>query len=161
MLRFGAGCLLSLALLAGCTSTSVVPLAQNKVIINTSAAPVCGGTGAQGVAVKMAAVETLRRGYSRFYIVAADSANNVDVYQTGPTYATTNSTYQGYGNTVYGQSNTTFGGRNTIITGSHDASLGVVMLRAGDAGYQNAVDAKAALGEKWHEIAERGVSTCG
>jgi len=161
MLKFGAGCLLSLTLLVACTSTSVVPLAQNKIIINTSAAPVCGGAGAQDVAVKMAAVETLRRGYSRFYIVAADSTNNVDVYQTGPTYATTQSTYQGYGNTIYGHSNTTFGGRNTIVTGSHDASLGVVMMKSGDAGYQNAVDAKATLGDKWREIAERGVSTCG
>lgn len=153
--------LLGALALSGCVETSVVPVAQNQIIINTSAAPICGGTGAQNVAVKMAAVEALRRGYDRFIVLGAASENNTGVFQTGPTYATTTTTLNTYGNYGYGQSNTTFGGNNTIIYGTHDSSLGVLLLKRGDPDYARGVDAKEVLGEKWKEIAEKGVATCG
>lgn len=146
--------------LSACVETSVVPVAQNQIIINTSAAPICRGAGAQNVAVKMAAVEALRRGYDRFIITGAAQQNNTGVFQTAPTYATTATTLNTYGNTGYGYSNTQFGGGNTIVYGSHDASLGVLLLKRGDAGYERGVDAKGVLGEKWKEIAEKGIATC-
>lgn len=151
----------AVVVLAGCASTSVTPVAKNKIIIDTSAAPVCGSTGAQKIAVSMAAVETLRRGYQRFYIAGSDQANNVGVYRTGPTNAMTTSTYRGYGNTVYGNSYTTYGGGTTMVYGTHDASLAVLMINPGEPGFANAVDAKEVLGEDWQKLVEKGVSSCG
>ncbi|QYK43168.1 MAG: hypothetical protein KF887_08750 [Paracoccaceae bacterium] len=148
-------------LLSSCASTSVTPVARNQIIINTSAAPVCGSSGAQGVAARMAAVETIRRGFERFVIVGAQSANNVGVIQRSPTYATTTGTLQNYGNTTYGNATTTFGGGGPMIYGSHDAALGVVMLNRADPGYSNGVDAKGVLGPKWQEMVEKGITTCG
>lgn len=152
--------LASVAAIAACASTSVTPVSRNQIIINTSAAPACGGRGAQGVAAKMAAVETLRRGFQRFVIVGTSGANNTSVRTTGPTYSTTNTTYRGYGNSVYGTSQTSYGGSSTIVSGSHDASLAVIMLNPGDQGFENGVDARQTLGPKWQEMVERGVNTC-
>lgn len=156
MLKFLLASAAALALSA-CVNSSVTPISANQIIINTSAAPICSGAGAQSVAVKMAAVETLRRGYERFVIVGMDSANNVGVMRSAPTYA--NSTYRAYGNTLYG--NTTYGGGNTIVYGSHDAALGVVLLKQGDRGFSEGVDAKSTLGEKWEDLVKNGVKTCG
>lgn len=142
-----------LTALCACVETSVVPVAQNQIIINTSAAPVCRGTGAQDVAVKMAAIETLRRGFDRFIVLGTDRQDNTGVYSTGPTYATTTSS-------GYGYSNTQFGGNMTIAYGTHDASLGVLLLKRGDPDYGRGADAKQVLGEKWQELLEKGVATC-
>ncbi len=80
--------------------------------------------------------------------------------QTGPTYANTSMTMTGFGNNVYGNSNTTFGGSNMIVYGSHDSSLGVLLLKKGDSDYGRGVDAKGVLGPDWQKIAEKGINTC-
>ena len=112
------------------------------------------------VASKMAAVETLRRGYPRFLIGGAQSENNVSVIQRAPTYANTSGTYNAYGNTVYGNSTTTFGGGGPMLIGSNDAGLMVLMLKPGDQGYQQALDAKQELGADWEKLVKDGVKTC-
>jgi len=146
--------------LIGCASTSVTPVAKNQIVISTSAAPACGRSGAAKVASKMAAVETIRRGYQRYIIAGADAQNNVRVLQTGPTYATTYSNASVYGNTAYGNSTTLFGGQQTILTGTNDAALAVVMFNPGEAGFDRAIDAKAELGTNWQELATKGIKTC-
>lgn len=146
--------------LAGCAATSVTPVSKNQFILSTSAAPACGRTGAAQVALKMAAVETLKRGYERFVILGASSANNVNVMQTGPTFARTTGTINRFGNTAYGNATTTFGGSQTIFTGSNDADLNVLMVKSGERGYNQALDAKSELGEKWEEMVAKGVQTC-
>src|SRR6185312_3798269 len=65
------------AALAGCASTSTIPLSQDTFQITASAAPACGTAGAQQVAFKQAAVETIRRGYDRFVIVGGQASSNV------------------------------------------------------------------------------------
>lgn len=147
--------------LAACVETSVTPVARNQFLLSTSAAPVCGASGAQGVAARMAAVETLRRGFERFIIVGAGSQNNVGVMQTRPTSAYTTGSFNTYGNTTYGNQTTTFYGGGPVVYGTHDASLAVVMLNKGDRDYQNGVDAKQTLGPKWSELVEKGIKTCG
>ena len=148
------------ALVAGCTSSSVTPVSQNQFILSTSGAPACGQTGTARVASQMAAVETLRRGYPRYVIVGSGAQNNVSVINTAPTFATTNGTFNRSGNTVYGNSTTTFGGGMTMVMGTNDNQLNVVMLKAGDASYAQGLDAKAQLGEKWAEKVENGIQTC-
>jgi hypothetical protein len=146
--------------LASCATTSVTPISRNQFIISTEAAPVCGRTGAATVAVKMAAVETLRRGYQRFVILGANSQNNVSTIRTGPTYATTTGYANTYGNTTYGNATTTFGGSQTILVGSNDADLNVLMINPGETGYEQGLDAKAELGPEWQELVTSGIQTC-
>lgn len=151
----------SVSIVAGCAKSTVTPVAKNQFILSTSAAPVCGSTGAQKVASKMAAVETLRRGYDRYIIAGAQNANNVSVINRAPTGATTTGTFNTFGNTTYGSANTTYYGGGPMVMGSHDAQLAVVMFRRGERGYENALDAKQLLGADWEELVKSGAKTCG
>lgn len=136
-------------LLAGCASSSVMDLDSNTIQISTSAAPACGSQGAQQVAVRRAAIEALRRGYDRYVILGGGRQNNVGVVGYTPLTAST-----------YGNSTTVYGGQ-PIIAGSHDQELTVRMFRPTDPGYENAVDAKRALGPDWQAIVAKGPgSTC-
>lgn len=147
-------------LIAGCASTSVMQVSQNEILLTTAAAPACGTTGSQRVAQEMAAVETLRRGFTRYLIMGAGSQNNVGVIQTGPTYSQTYGTATVTGNTVQGSSNTYYGGQQTIFTGSHDTAIRLMMLNKGDRGFEQGVDAKMILGVDWEKKVADGVNTC-
>ncbi|MEZ5888030.1 MAG: hypothetical protein R3D56_14280 [Paracoccaceae bacterium] len=147
-------------MLSACAATSVTPVSKNQVIISTSAAPACGRAGAAKVASKMAAVETLRRGYQRYLIAGANSANNVSAIQTGPSYANTYGNASFYGNSAYGNSTTYFGGQQTILVGSNDADLAVIMFNPGERGFATAIDAKAELGDGWEKLVKEGIRTC-
>lgn len=147
-------------LLTACAESTTIDLADNQFILQTSAEAACGRIATTKVANKMAAVETLRRGYDRFVILGASSANNTQTIVTGPTYATTYGRANVYGNTAYGNSNTYFGGQSVLYTGTHDQDLNVLMLRTGERGYATAIRAKQVLGENWKEITEKGINTC-
>lgn len=147
-------------LVAGCATTAVTPVSQNQFILSTSAAPACGTAGAQQVAAKMAAVETLRRGYDRYVIGGAQNQNNVRAIPIAPTNSYTTAQASSFGNTAYGSSTTTYAGGGVMYSGTNDASLLVVMLRPGDPNYDNAVDARAALGPKWEKMVKDGIRTC-
>jgi len=108
----------------------------------------------------MAAVETLRRGYERYLIGGVASQNNVGVIQTGPTYANTYGSATVTGNTVQGSATTYYGGQQTIVYGSHDTGMRVLMLKAGDQGYEQGVDAKMVLGPEWQEKVAEGINMC-
>ena len=74
---------------AGCAKSSTIPIAADTLMITASAAPMCGMTGAQSVAVKQAAVETIRHGYDRFIITDARYQNGVRVVGQTPVVANT------------------------------------------------------------------------
>ncbi|MFD0859222.1 hypothetical protein [Roseovarius aquimarinus] len=150
----------TIATVSACASTSVTPVSRNEFLLNTSAAPVCGTSGAAKVASEMAAIETLKAGYDGYRIRGAHSDNNVQVVQTAPTGASTTSSYNVSGNGLSGQANTTFTGGGTIITGGYDQSIAVRMYKRSEAGYERAIDARKALGENWEEAVQNGVSTC-
>lgn len=147
-------------ILAGCATTSVTPMAANQVMITTSAAPSCGIAGAQKVATQMAAVETLRRGFERFTIAGMGAQNNVRVTSMAPTAAYTTGNFNTFGNMTTGTATTMYTGGGPLITGTNDANLAVIMYRKGDAGFNNAVDAKSTLGADWSNLVEKGVNTC-
>jgi hypothetical protein len=146
--------------MAGCASSSITQLAKNKAIISTSAAPICRTTGAANVANQMAAIATLKQGYSRFVVVGFGTADNTRVVTTGPTTATTSGTFNRFGNTVRGSSTTTFGGETTHISGRNEAEMQIIMLNPGDAGYDEGLDAKAALGPEWQKKVQDGIPSC-
>lgn len=146
--------------LIGCARTSVMQISSNEIMLTTSAAPICGTTGSQQVAQQMAAIETLRRGYERYLIAGAGTQNNVGVIQTAPTYANTYGSATVTGNTVHGSATTYYGGQQTIVYGSHDTAMRVLMLNAGDQGYEQGVDAKVILGQDWQEKVTNGINSC-
>jgi len=155
---------LSACALAGCARSSAIPLAQDTVQITASAAPVCGAAGAQSVAAKQAAVETIRRGYDKFIIAGAQYQNSVRVVGHTPVVAHTD----GYGTITGGggfasintNSTTTFSGGQPIVGGSHDQGLIVKMFRDGDPAGANAVPARETLGPNWKDIASQPTLTC-
>ena len=150
--------------LSACQQTTAIPLAQNIVQINVSAAPICGGGNAQKAAFNHAAVQTLRSGFDKFIIGGSQYQNNVRVSQGQPTsYTTTGTgtitpTFGGYN--VAGQSTTVANGATPIISGTHDHSVIVKMFKADDPQSQNALDAKTVLGSEWQSIIAKDKNTC-
>jgi hypothetical protein len=151
---------ISTILASGCAQTSTLPLTADTVQITTSAAAVCGRTGAQSVAVRRAAFETLQRGFERFVIQDQDYENNVRVVGHTPvqahTYSTATVTGRGNFARAHSTSNTYVTGGQPIIAGSHDQGLIVKMFREGDPAGTNAVSAKETLGPDWKKQLEAG-----
>lgn len=128
-----------------CTRTSTIPLAQDTFQITTSAAPACGAAGAEQVAFKQAAVQTIRRGYDRFMIVGGQASANV----VGHTPIIVNRT--GYGTA-------TVTGGDAMV--AHDRGLVVKMFRDGDPAGANALSARQTLGPEWEEMSKKDALTC-
>jgi len=140
--------------LSGCVSTSVTPFAADTVQINTSADPVCGGEGAQKVAMTDAAIATINSGYDSFIILGAQAQNNVRVVGYTPVEAHTQSNSDG---TSY----TTVSGGQPIVGGTHDHSVVVKMFHAADPNAANAIPARGYLGADWQQIVAKGFpQTC-
>jgi hypothetical protein len=125
------------------------------MVIQTAAAPVCGGQGAIRVAQQLAAIETVRAGYDRYIITGGQAQNNVSVSQMPGSYNTAGT----YGDGVY-QATTTYQPGPTIVSGTHDQELAIMMLREGEPGAKQAVSARDTLGSDWQEKVSKGVRTC-
>jgi hypothetical protein len=147
--------LLCLLALAGCARGEAVRTSANTMVIQTGAAPVCGGQGALRVAQQLAAIETIRAGYDRYIITGGQAQNNVAVSQMPGSYSTEGT----YGRGYY-QATTTYQPGPTVVSGSHDQGLAVVMFREGEPGAQQAISARNMLGADWQEKVTNGVRTC-
>ena len=145
--------------LAGCAGGNAMRTSANTVMVQASAAPVCGPEGAARVAAQTAAIETIRAGYTRYVINSGQSQNNVRALALpGQTYH--------QGNLTYWRGTGTFSGTSTyvpgpvIIAGRHSQNLFVTMYRPGDVGFENALDARQTLGPDWQEKVRNGIRTC-
>jgi len=148
--------LLSALALAACTSSNTVRTSMNTAIVQTSAAPVCGGTGAAKVAQQQAAIETIKAGFDRYIIVDAASANNVQVVQGPGTFHTTGVAHGGFYSGT-----TTYQPGMPIIYGRHEQAFAVRMFRNGEPGSGQAIPARDVLGPKWQEKVKAGaVNSC-
>jgi len=147
------------AAVSGCTSSSAVRTSQNTAVIKTSAAPICGGTGAARVAQKQAAIETIKAGFDRYVITDAASQNNVGVTQLPGQYNTygTASVYGNYG--TY-NATTVYQPGPTIVHGTHDQAFAIRMFKEGEPGANQALSAKETLGPEWASIVKNGVNVC-
>lgn len=149
--------------LGGCVRSSVMPLRADMVQISTSAAPVCGAQGAQTVAFRRAAIETINRGYDKFIIVQSGAQDNVHVVGytagTATTYGTATAT--GYGNNVYasGNSTTYYNPGMPIVGGSHDQGITIRMFKSRDAEARDALNARDILGSEWQELIKQNTTT--
>lgn len=153
--------LFAVAVLAvGCARSATIPIANDTVQISSSAAPICGSSGAKDFAVKQAAVETLRRGFDRFIVLGGGYQNNLAVVGHTPIQSYSSGSAQGtlYGNQInaYGQTTTTTYGGQPIIAGSHDQDLTIKMFREDDPAGANAVSARQVLGPEWQSIVSSG-----
>lgn len=143
--------------LTACAQSSTMPLSADTFQLLASAAPVCGSAGAQRVAIRRAAIETINRGFDRFLILDAAAANNVRVAGYTPVQAHTTGTI--YGNTM--MATTTYSGGYPIVAGTHDQGLIVKMFKDGDPRGANAISARTTLGSTWQEaVKERAATTC-
>jgi hypothetical protein len=134
-------------------------VSQNEAIIKTSAAPICGGVGAMTVAQKQAAIETLKAGYDRYVITAAESANNVRASQLPGTYNTVGSV-NSFGRYSTINTTTTYTPGPVVYSGTHDQAVGVRMFKDGEPGSDKALSARETLGPKWQTIVKEGVNVC-
>lgn len=147
---------LSTLALAACAGSSTIRTSADTAIVQTSAAPVCGGIGAARVAQKQAAIETIKAGYDRYVIMDAAAANNVSVAHMPGSYKTT-----GFVNHGQLSATTTYRPGPTVVYGSHDQAFAIRMFRNSDPGAQQAVSAHDVLGPDWAEIVKTGaVRTC-
>lgn len=144
---------------AACARAEATRLSANTMLIDAGAAPACGRQGAARVAAKSAAIETIRAGYDRYIIAGAQSQNNVSVTQM-PGQARTSGTMTYGGGFGRMQATTTYVPGPTIVSGSHDRALTVVMFKNGEAGSENALDARQMLGPEWQELVKNGIRTC-
>ncbi len=125
------------------------------MIVQTGAAPVCGGRGALRVAQQLAAIETIKAGYDRYIITDGQAQNNVVVSQAPGSYNTSGNYGRGFYNAT-----TTYQPGPAIVSGSHDQGLTVVMFRNGEPGAVQALSAQDALGPDWQEKVKNGIRTC-
>lgn len=149
--------------LCACARSATMQLSADTFRLIASAAPVCGPTGAQNVALRRAAIETINRGYDKFLILDAAYQNNLRVVGYTPVQAHTTSTATatGYGNmvTAQGSATTTYSGGQPMVGGSHDQGLIVKMFKEGDAHGANAISARGTLGPKWQDVIKENAST--
>jgi hypothetical protein len=131
--------------LGACARSATIPLAQDTFQITTTAAPICGSAGAQKVAFRQAAVETIRRGYDRFIIVGGQAGATV----VGTTPIVVQSL--GAGGAI------AYGGAPMV---SHGQGLVVKMFKENEPGVANALSARQTLGPKWQELAAKDALTC-
>lgn len=156
--KISTGCilLLSALVLTACTSSNAIRTSSNTAIIQTSAAPICGGVGAARVAQQQAAIETIKAGYDRYVIMDAASASNVRIVQTPGSYQTIGTIGGGFINT-----STTYRPGPAFAAGTHDQSFAIRMFRDNEPGAAQAVSAREILGEDWQALVQSGrVNTC-
>jgi hypothetical protein len=155
--------------LVGCARSSSMLLDSRTASITTTAAPICGSDGAQQVAMKNAAIATLRNGFDRYVIRDGMAKSDVRVIGHTPTYGSSytnghisvtpgRNTWTGN----YSSSTTTqVYGAYPIIAGGHKQSLVVTMFRKGESGYEYGVDARTVLGPDWQKVVTKGkMLTC-
>ncbi len=130
-------------ILGGCASASVstLPLSGNVVSIRVEAARVCGLQGVRNLALKHAAVATIRGGFDRFFM----NLGQGDYRITGT--ATSSSGSYGAG---HSSSST------TSFLSSPFQTVTVEMFKNGESEGANALDARNILGPKWQEVVKKG-----
>lgn len=141
---------------SGCAGTSVIQTSSDTAIVTAQAAPVCGGVGAERVATRQAAIETLKAGYDSYIIYDAAAQNTVTTTQTPGTY-TTNGMVSGN----FVTATTTYRPGPTIYSGNHSQAFAIKMFKAGDPNGARAVDARRTLGPDWQKAIKQGsLTTC-
>jgi len=133
--------MLAALLLAGCVTTSELPLSKNVWRVEVNAGGALFVNGADNAALKKAAELTIAQGYSAFIIANPNTENGVNYVGTTPGMASTNVNY--FGNSAF--ATTTYTPGVPIFAPHKNVTITVVMFHKGDPGSANAIDAAATL----------------
>jgi hypothetical protein len=140
-----------------------MPIAADTVQISTSAARFCGSAGAQDVAVRRAAIETINRGYDRFIVLGAQASNDVRVIGQTPivanTYGSANVIGTGGVYNASGQSTAVYSGGQPIVAGHYAQGITIKMFKEGDPGSNDGVSARDTLGPDWPKLIQQSATT--
>ena len=134
---------IALVVLAGCATTSEMPLAPNVVRLDTQASGALFVGSAPSITMKKAAEATLARGYSHFRLEQATMASGsrlvgMQTQTSGVGTATV------YGNNAYGTYNgTSFS--TPVYARTANIGVTVIMFHANEAGSRGAFDAQQVL----------------
>jgi hypothetical protein len=133
--------LIALLFLAACGATeTVTPLGNNKFRIDVSAPASYSRAEAQQIANKQAAQATLEHGYDRFVILSSKLWTEREVYSD---------TYRTYPHKRYNRRDPFYDDfdvtRSVSVVNYPEAKMIVRMLKDGDKGASEAVDARAYL----------------
>src|SRR5262245_1980955 len=120
-------------LLAGCAEQSAMRLAHDTIRVNVSTAPVYGALEPERRAVLLAAEETVKAGFDKFFIVNGASGFNRNVIS------------QTAGSASWGPGGGTITGPQTVGMPRFQTQILIKMFRAGDPQGNNAVDARELL----------------
>lgn len=126
--------LVSVVLLSACASQNAMPLGNDMMQIDVSAAPVYGRTGAQRMAFQKAAQATIEAGYERFVVVGNEGWNESTI--GGGSYASVSANpyaASGYGGSSWGSMR------------HPESTMVIKMFKKGDKGFDKAIDASQYL----------------
>jgi hypothetical protein len=105
---------------SGCAGTSVVHTSGDTAIVTARAAPACGGAGAERVAAREAAVETIKSGFDKYIIYDAAAQNTVTAAQMPGTSTTVGTIGGGWVNAT-----TTYQPGPTIYSRHHSQAFAI------------------------------------
>ncbi len=135
--------------LAGCARTNTAPVDENTIEITVHVPAICGARDAERLALRHAAVETIRRGFDDYIVIGTVGGDHA--IHTGP--ATARTMLDG------GRERTLFSDEAPLL--GHHRLLAVRMFRTGESTGAALVSARAVLGDEWEAIAAKGASnTC-
>jgi hypothetical protein len=121
--------------LSACVDTSAVRMEGNLARIDVSAAPIYGGQGATDIALKAAARETLKAGFTHFTIVDFGQRYDSRVVGVMPGTSTISGTYGPTTGNIFGSST----GPTPIVRARNERAM---IIKMGNSG---AYDANALL----------------
>jgi hypothetical protein len=126
--------------MTGCAAATAMPLGNDMMEVDVSAAPVYGLAGAQRMAIQKAAEATLQYGYDKFIVVNNGGRNELTV--SGGSYGSYNASANQMVGNASGQEASGWG-----VTRHPEAKLLIHMYHNGEEGAEKAVDAKTVLGQ--------------
>lgn len=129
--------------LAGCISSSEMPLSANVWRIETDASGLLFVGQAGNETLKRAAELTLQQGYSHFKLVDYGSSSGRELAGFTPGHA--NTTVNVFGNMATGT--TTYAAPQPIMKPTSKVGVTVVMFRPGDPGFEGSLDAAQILAQ--------------
>jgi hypothetical protein len=121
----------TLLVLAGCVHEAAIPLGNDMMEIDVSAAPIYGRAGAMDMALKRAANATLKAGYDKFIVMNNNGWNENSI--AGGSYGTANA------NTMQAQAQN---GSAFGTLRNPEVKMVIRMYHDGDKGSAKAVDAR-------------------
>lgn len=112
--------------LTACAFSSVQDMSRSTFQVSTTAAPICGKSGAAKVASKLAAIEVIKRGGDRFLLATSENSKSFGGFALG------------------------------VPISKNTRGVVVKMLEPTDADYDDGLSAREVLGDNWERQVKRG-----